>query len=132
MRVLGGLCVLVIVLGTLPATVAAQAQPTVAVQPAAGPYGTEFQPRATGLPAGIPVIAVMRFPTGEEEPGPTLDAVPPGGEWLPEPWFSEAPEPLGRYTVLITSAEDGTVLASGSFTVTAGPAPAPAPAQVPR
>ncbi len=142
MRALSSLLALIVAFTTLASAVAAEAQAIVTVTPASGPYGTEFQPRVTGLPPGIAVITIMRFPTGEEDPGPTLDAVPPSGEWLPESWHYEPPEPLGRYSVEIRAADGGAMLATGTFTVTgaaAQPSPTapgrtsgPAPAQVPR
>jgi hypothetical protein len=59
----------------------------------------------------------MRFPTGDEDRGPTLAVAPTSGEWQPAPWHSAPPEPLGQYTILIKSSDGATVLASGTFTV---------------
>src|SRR5437763_1332215 len=118
MRVLLGVCVLLTsVVIALPRTAAAQGQPAVTVEPTSGPYGTTFQPKVTGLPPGSSVVVVMRFPTGDEDRGPSLAAAPASGEWQPKPWHSEAPEPVGQYTVQIKTTDSGMVLASGNFTV---------------
>jgi hypothetical protein len=105
-----------------PPIVAAQAGATVTVEPPEGPYGTAFQPRATGLPPGAAVYAIIRLPTGEERSTPLPEAVGPDGEWLPPPWVSEPGEPVGRYGVFIVRVGAATRLASGAFTVT-GEAP---------
>ena len=119
MRALLSLTVLIAALAASGGADATQGRATLTVDPPSGPYGTEFRAKATGLLPGTAVIAVMRFPTGEEAVGPFLDAVPPSGEWdVPEPWLSAAPEPLGQYVSQIKTADGATVLASATFTVT--------------
>ena len=115
----------------LPRPAVAQERATLTVAPPAGPAGTTFQPRATGLPPGTAVVAIMRLPGGEgiatSAPGP----VSPDGDWLPPPWRSREDDPVGQYTVLIATADGATVLADGTFIVTA-PSPAePAPPRPP-
>jgi hypothetical protein len=117
-------------LALIPASPMATAQEraTLTVAPPSGPTGTTFQLRAAGLPPGIAVLAIMRLPDGEELATPSPGQVSPIGEWVPPSWRSREGDPVGRYTVLIATADGATVLASGSFTITGPPT---APVQLP-
>src|SRR5919202_375224 len=89
-----------------PSVAGAEAQAT--VNPPSGPYGTAFEQRATGLPPGIGVVAVVRDPTGAEHPGPGLGVVPPSGEWRlgsSDTWRAAPGEPLGMYTVMVKTID---------------------------
>ena len=114
-----------------PPSAASQGGATLAVAPPAGPYGTVFQPVAAGLPPGVPVVAIIRLPTGEERSHPDPEPVGPDGTWLPPAWFAEEGEPVGRYGVYVVQVGPATRLASGAFTVTGPAADEPASPQVP-
>ena len=105
----------------LPPSAGAQGGATLAVEPPEGPYGTIFQPVAAGLPPGVPVVVIVRLPTGEEVSSRDPELVEPDGTWLSPAWFSEEGEPVGRYGVYIVQIGPATRLAAGAFTVT-GPA----------
>jgi hypothetical protein len=112
--------------------VAAQERATLTVVPPSGPPGTVFQARATGLPPGVAVIAIIRLPTGEQATTRDTELVSPAGEWLVPPWHTQHGDPVGQYTLLIAIADRATVLASGTFTVTGPPTvPGRPPVQVP-
>ena len=113
----------------------AEAQAALTITPPSGPYGTVFEQRATGLPAGIGVVSVVRDPTGAEHPGPGLGAVPASGEWRvgsSDAWRAERGEPLGEYTVMVKTIDGATTLATATFTVSDAAAQAGTPATLPR
>jgi len=114
---------------------AIQAEATLTITPPAGPYGTAFTHRVTGLPPGIGVTAFVRDPTGAEFDGPGLGVVPPNGEWLVgsyDAWRAERGEPLGESTMIIKTIDGMTTLASATFTVTDPAGQAAVPSVLPR
>jgi hypothetical protein len=122
------LLTMLVMLLASPPPAAARIPATLTITPPTGPPGTTFELRAAGLPPGIAVVALVHPPSGELFAASDPGRVSPAGEWRPPPWRTVPGDPVGRYAVAIAAADGATVLASGSFTVTATQAP---PVQVP-
>ena len=105
---------LLLVLLALPTTALAQA--TLTISPTSGPAGTSFSITGSGFPANDRLIGVVLGPNNEVKARNEVATNAGGAISLTYDSSGDAP---GQYTVGIGRA-DGTVLASGTFTVTAG------------
>ena len=111
-RLVGVLFLLVLL--ALPTTALAQA--TLTIAPSSGPAGTSFSITGSGFPANDRLIGVVLGPNNEVMARNEVTTDASGAISLTYDSSGDAP---GQYTVGIGRA-DGTVLASGTFTVTAG------------